>query len=221
MCFFPLALCYLSLIFHSTRCNKHATLSIFWTFASSVRLATWWCVADTVFNMPWIHLSVGPYGCNLFGSHAPNRKWSILKSLLFQEMQQFLIPALGYWEIHISRFPLLFYNFPQSHLQHSAALPGDVQQCEPFVQTLMPDAIIYNFSCDIQAKVRASFCQRNICPIGARAAVLALLLYFGNTSVNWWNDHKFGIRRVHFTTCSIVQKSSGEFITFVCGLLIM
>lgn len=126
-----------------------------------------------------------------------------------------------YWEIHISGFPLLFYNFPQSHLQHSAALPGDVQQCEAFVQTLMPDAIIYNFSCDIQAKVIASFCQRNICPIGARAAVLALLLYFGNTSVNWWNDHKFGIRRVHFTTCSIVQKSSGEFITFVCGLLVM
>lgn len=82
-------------IFHSARCNKHATLSIFSTFASNVCSATWWCVADTVFNMPWIHLSVGPYGCNLFGSHAPNHKWSILKSLLFQEMQQFLIPALG------------------------------------------------------------------------------------------------------------------------------
>ena len=95
VCFFLWFSVTQSPIFRSTRCNKHATLSIFWTFASNVRLATWWCVADTVFNMPWIHLSVGPYGCNLFGSHAPNRKWSILESLLFQEMQQFLIPALG------------------------------------------------------------------------------------------------------------------------------
>lgn len=123
-------------------------------------------------------------------------------------------------------FPCCFTASLRAVLSVQQSSLGDVQQCKALVRTLMPDAIIYNFSCDIQIQVIASFCLRNICPIGAWAAVLALLLSAGNTSVNWWNYHKFGIRRVHFTTCLVVQKSSFifflyKFITFVCGLLVM